>query len=106
MKQIIVITDSENVDEDELIVKAAMAENHIASSGDDNEFMAEMLRSAVKKFMNNGDEEAYQNEIRRNIREVIEEPANDSLAYKIKDFSEEERNKLENTLIAFPKEEL
>lgn len=102
----IVITDTEDIREDELIVNARMTENHIATCGDDNVFLAKILHPAVKKYADSLDEKIYADVIKQTIRAEIEDPSNDSLAYKIMDMSESDLERLVESFNKFPLERL
>lgn len=98
----IVVTDSEDISEDELIIKATMVDNHIANSGDDNVLLAKVLYPAVRKYAENHDKDFFNKMIRSGLLLEIKEPANDSLAYKIKDISEDELNDIVSAIGDFP----
>lgn len=102
----IIVTDSDDISEDELIINARMTENHIATCSDDNVFLAKVLHPAVKKYADTQDVKVYADVVRQMILSEIEEPSNDSLAYKIMDLSENELNALVETFKLFPLERL
>lgn len=102
----IIVTDSDDVSEDELIINARMTENHIATCSDDNVFLAKVLHPAVKKYADTMDVKAFEEVVRQTILAELEEPSNDSLAYKIKDLSSENLEELVRTFKKFPLERL
>lgn len=102
----IVVTDSEDVSENEMIVSGKIVKNHIANCSDDNAFLAKVLHPAVKKYEAKYTEAAFLEEIKKNILAEINNPSNESLAYKIKDFSQQELDKLASSVVAFPFDKL
>lgn len=102
----IVVTDSEDIPEDEMIISGKMIKNHIATCGDDNAFLAKVLHPAVKKCYAKNTEVGFLEEIKKNILTEIKEPSNESLAYKIKDFSMEELDTLASIITRMPLERL
>lgn len=102
----IIVTDSDEVSEDELIINARMTENHIATCSDDNVFLAKVLHPAVKKYADSLDTNVFEDVVRQTILAELENPSNDSLAYKIRDLSSEYLDKLVSAFKKFPLERL
>lgn len=97
----IVVTDYKKIPEDKMIIRAKVLNSHIATCGDDNELLAKVLYNAVRKCNNECSEEVYEEQIRKTIEFQLKEPSNDSLAYKLKNASEEELNSIVLHIKAF-----
>lgn len=98
----IVATDNKAVPEDSLFMKAVLQTKTIGDCNDDNEFLGDIIYSAIKDYIHNPDVEKYQNKITKNIHSAIDHPANESLAYKIKGMSDDDHAKIVELVKRFP----
>lgn len=98
----IVATDSRDVPEDSLLMKATLQAKTLGECNDDCEFLGNILYSGIKDYIRNPDEGVYQNKVLRAIQTAIAHPANESLAYKIREMSEDSFAKIVALLKRFP----
>lgn len=98
----IVVTNSDQIDKDTLYVQARMVSNHIATCTDDNLFLAKILHFAIRKYDENGDNDAYIRSIRTEIMNDLADCSNDSLGHKIKSFSQDGMEELIKSVSEFP----
>lgn len=109
----IIVTDSEDIPENEMIVSVKMIkpEHYISNYGDDNAFLGKILHSTIKEYEKKRktpltESKLLKEIIKESILTEIKNPSNDSLAYKIKDFSAEELKKLVSKVSEFPFDKL
>ena len=99
----IVATDCEDIFPDVLYVKADLKLHHIATTSDDNDFLSKIIHPVIRKYDSEFDyEELFKNDIADNIRNVISDAGNDTLANMIKRFPEENISELINVIASFP----
>lgn len=84
----VIATDYEGIPEDKLIVTAKLGRKTIADCNDDNDFIGNILYSAAKDYNKNPNIDVYRNKIIKTFQNGLNHPANESLAYKIKDMSD------------------
>lgn len=98
----IVATDNRTIPEDSLFMKAVLQAKTIGDCNDDNEFLGNVIYSGIKDYARNSDEKVYKNKIIKTICNAIAHPANESLAYKIKEMSDDDLSKVVELVMRFP----
>lgn len=97
----IVVTDYKEIPEDRMLIQAKVQKSHIATCGDDNELLGKVLYAAVRKCNTGCSEDEYTEQIRKAVVSELQDPSNESLAYKLKNASEEERDEIAKTIKSF-----
>lgn len=95
-----VVTDYEAIPEDKLIVIGGLNRKTQAECGDDNELLGNIVYSAAKDYDKNEDKNSYKAKLAEAL--AFQPLTNDSLAYKIKDISEDDRNALIKVILELP----
>ena len=98
----IIATDYKEIPEDKLIVTASLIFKTAAEFSDDNELLGNIIYEAAKNFSKNHDENQYKAKLKTVFNSSLQQPANDSLAYKIKDLNDNKKTELVNILSSFP----
>lgn len=96
-----IATDYEAIPEDKLIMLAEINTISIAECGDDNELIGNVLYSAAKDYYKSKNEAIYKDKITKSLSNFLQHPANDSLAYKIKDIKSEDKERLIGCFMSF-----
>lgn len=96
-----VATDYDLIPEDKLIMVAELHPKSIADCGDDNELLGNIIYSGAKEFSKNSDIESYKKKITQAFKYNLVHPANDTLAYKLKDIGEDKIQSLMNIVFKF-----
>ncbi len=86
----IVVTDYKEIPEDRMLIQAKIQKSHVATCGDDNELLGKVLYTAVRKCEEGCSEDEYAEQIRKAVVSELQDPSNESLAYKLKNASDEE----------------
>jgi hypothetical protein len=102
----IIATDYEGIPEDKLVVRAKLGRKNIADCNDDNDFIGNILYSAVKDYSKNLNIDTYRNKIIKTLQNGIIHPANESLAYKIKDMSDHDFDSIVEIINSFAIEDV
>lgn len=89
-----VATDYEAIPEDKLIMVANLCKKTVADCGDDNEMLGNILYACARDYYRKPDEELYMAKVSKALSNALQHPANDSLAYKIKDMMDEDYDTL------------
>lgn len=79
------VTDHKDIPDDCLIMTADVHCQTTADCGDDNNFLGGLLYAAAKEYERSAEEEKYRAKLSTAMTYALEHPANDSLAYKLKD---------------------
>lgn len=88
------VTDHKDIPDDCLIMTADVCYQTAADCGDDNSFLGNLLYTAAKEYERSAEEEKYRAKLSNAMAYALEHPANDSLAYKLKDMDGGQREKL------------
>lgn len=102
----IIATDYDEIPEDKLIMIANLCQKKMADCNDDNEFLANAIYSAAKDYAKNPDDKLYIAKMSKALANALDHPANESLAYKLKDMTEEDFNAMHHILSEFSIEEV
>lgn len=103
----IIATDSDDIPLDVLFVKANLKSHHIATTSDDNEFLAKVIHPFIRQYNDEFDYgDTLKDDICENVKNVIADAGNDSLANMIKGFSEDAIQELIDVIASFPLEAL
>lgn len=102
----LIATDYEAIPEDKLIMIAKLRKKTIADCGDDNELLGNIVYSGVKDYNKNPDSNLYKAKLAKALTNALEHPANESLAYKIRDISEADFSKIMNIIMELPIEDV
>lgn len=97
----IIATDYSKIPEDNLIVMAKLCPKSIADCSDDNEMLGSIIYSAAKDYDKNPDMSIYQTKLSKALQYTLEQPANESLAYKLKGMTVDDNNTLMEILLKF-----
>lgn len=97
----IIATDYSKIPEDNLIVTAKLCPKSIADCNDDNEMLGTIIYSAAKDYDKNPDISIYQTKLSKALQYTLEQPANESLAYKLKGMTVDDNNTLMEILLKF-----
>lgn len=98
----IYVTDHDGIPDDCLIMMADVNRMTEADCGDDNNMLGELLYAAAKDYDRNANETLYQTKLSNALTYALKNPANDSLAYKLKDMNDENRKHITDILLRFP----
>ncbi|WP_297992670.1 hypothetical protein [uncultured Clostridium sp.] len=90
------ITDDPEIDENKLYIHGEICKKTVADIGDDNKFIGGILFSAIKGCYKNNimDEKFLKERIQKEFMIAIKNPSNESLAYKIASFNDDEKKKI------------
>lgn len=102
MKASTVVTDYCKIPEDTLIMIAELNRKRVAECGDDNELLGNILYYGAKEYYKTADENLYKEKVSNRLTNALKHPANDSLAYKIKDMNEDCYKTLIEIIFKFP----
>jgi hypothetical protein len=97
----IIATDYEGIPEDKLVVMAKLGRNTIADCNDDNDFIGSILYTAAKDYNKNPNIDVYRNKIIKTFQNSLNHPANESLAYKIREMSDSDFDTIAEILNRF-----
>lgn len=95
------VTDHKDIPDNCLVMAADVRYQTPAGCGDDNNFLGNLLYTAAKEYDRSSEKEKYNAKLSNAMTAALEHPANDSLAYKLKDMDEEQRKQLLNILMKF-----
>lgn len=95
------VTDHKDIPDDCLIMTADVCYQTPADCGDDNNFLGNLLYTAAKEYERSAEEEKYRAKLSNTMTHTLDHPANDSLAYKLKDMDGAQRKKLLELLSRF-----
>ncbi len=98
----IIATDYEKIPENKLIMTAKLCHQTLADCNDDNDFLGNVMYAAAKDYIKNPSTDIYTAKMAKALTSSLEHPANESLAYKIKDMSEDDFNELFQIFNQFP----
>ena len=102
----IIATDYEAIPENRLLVSAQLRTRHHADCNDDNDLLAGILLSGAKDYKANQDGASYDAKIAKEFDNALKHPANESLAYQLRDLPEEGLDELSDALKSFRPEEM
>ena len=98
----LIATDNASIPEDKLIMIAKLRLKTIADCGDDNELLGNIVYSGIKDYNKNPDPNLYKTKLAKALANALEHPANESLAYKIRDISEDDFSAIMNIIMKLP----
>lgn len=102
----IIATDYKAIPEDRLLVSAQFRARCHADCNDDNALLSGILLSGAKDYKGNQDADLYDVKIAKELENVLKHPANESLAYQLRDLPPEGLSELLEALTAFRPEEI
>ena len=97
-----IATDYDKIPEDKLIMIADLNRKTVAECGDDNELLGNVIYSVAKDYAKNPNDNLYKSKVSKALTNALQHPANDSLAYKIKDMNYDNYNSLMDIILKFP----
>ena len=101
-----IITDCKEVPEDELQILGKIGHIAQVDCNDDNNFLGSILYSGIKDYARKSDMDAYRDKIRKAFENSILHPANESLQYKLKDITEDDKQEMLEIFYSIPVEGL
>ncbi len=92
IETVILATDYNEIPNDEMIIRSKVQKSHVATHSDDNELLGKLLYSATRKCETGCSDEDYASQVKAALVEELDAPSNESLAYKLKKISDEDRD--------------
>lgn len=102
------ITDDSEIDENKLYIHGEICKKTVADMGDDNKLIGSILFSAAKECSQNKriDAKLFEDKIQKAFMIAVKTPSNESLAYKITSFNDDEKKKIISIISEFPIEDV
>lgn len=101
IETIILATDYKEIPADEMIIRSKVLKSHVATHSDDNELLGKLLYSATRKCETGCSNEEYALQIMSALSAELENPSNESLAYKLKKISDDDKDLIVKKITKF-----
>ncbi|WP_238882019.1 hypothetical protein [Clostridium sp. YIM B02551] len=98
------ITDDPEIDENKLYIHGYICKMTVADIGDDNKLLGSILFLSAKECSQNKriDTNVFVDKIEKTFNIALKTPSNDTLAYKIASFNDDEKKKIVSIISEFP----